>query len=111
MTIDLARGDYAPPAPALSTSQAEPATRWLLLKLDAGWDGTWHPSPNRQFMIITSGEVKVEVTDGEIKTFRPGDVLLVEDIEGRGHYSTTPDGVECGIFVIHLKEFTDSDEE
>lgn len=102
MTVDLARVDYAPPAPALSTSQPESATKWLLLKADTGWDGTWHPSPIRQFMIITSGEVKVEVTDGEIRTFRPGDVILVEDLEGRGHYSTTPDGVECGIFVIHL---------
>ena len=102
VTLDLARVDYAPPAPAMSSSQLESATSWLLLKADAGWDGTWHQSPIRQFMIIMSGEVKVEVTDGEIRTFRPGDVILVEDLEGRGHYSTTPDGVECGIFVVYL---------
>jgi quercetin dioxygenase-like cupin family protein len=38
-------------------------------------------------MFVLSGELDVEVTDGELRRFGPGDVILVEDIIGKGHIS------------------------
>ncbi len=34
---------------------------------------------------MLDGEIEIEVSDGEKHTFRGGDILLVEDVEGRGH--------------------------
>ena len=45
----------------------------------------WHKSPGIQYNLILSGKFEVEVSDGEKRIFVPGDILLVEDIIGKGH--------------------------
>lgn len=44
----------------------------------------WHPAPRRQFYFILSGEVELEVSDGERRRFQAGEVILGEATEGRG---------------------------
>ena len=44
-----------------------------------------HNAPRRQFIVHLEGAVEVEASDGERRRFGPGDVVLVEDLEGRGH--------------------------
>src|SRR6478609_5004501 len=44
-----------------------------------------HPAPRRQLVVHLRGEVEVEVSDGEVRRFGPGSVVLVEDLGGRGH--------------------------
>jgi hypothetical protein len=44
-----------------------------------------HVAPRRQFVIHLLGESEVEVSDGEIRRFGPGAVVLVEDTLGKGH--------------------------
>lgn len=44
-----------------------------------------HVAPRRQFIIHLAGEAEIEVSDGEIRRFGPGSVLLVEDVTGKGH--------------------------
>ncbi len=44
-----------------------------------------HRAPRRQFIVHLEGEVEVEASDGERRRFGPGDVVLVEDVAGRGH--------------------------
>ena len=46
---------------------------------------TPHVAPRRQFIIHLAGEAEVEVSDGEVRRFGPGSVLLVEDVAGKGH--------------------------
>lgn len=101
-SVELSRVDYAPPAPAMSASVPTDSSKWLFLKADAGWDGAWHPTPVRQIIVITSGEIQIEVTDGEKRSFSPGDVIFLDDTEGQGHYTTAPEGVECCGFVVHV---------
>lgn len=45
----------------------------------------FHPVPKRQYVITLAGEVEIETGDGTIRRFGPGDVMLAEDITGRGH--------------------------
>jgi len=52
---------------------------------EPSYDYDWHCAPARQFIILLDGEIGLEVSDGERRTFRAGDVLLVEDTSGRGH--------------------------
>ena len=51
-------------------------------------DGTffdWHPSPMRMYMVTLEGVVEFATGDGSKRAFHPGDVLLVEDVTGKGH--------------------------
>ena len=42
-------------------------------------------APRRQLIIHLAGEAEVEVSDGEVRRFGPGSVMLVEDVSGKGH--------------------------
>jgi hypothetical protein len=44
-----------------------------------------HNAPRRQFIVHLEGSVEVEASDGEHRRFGPGDLVLVEDVEGDGH--------------------------
>ena len=45
----------------------------------------WHCAPRRQYTITLTGQAEIEVGDGTVKTVKPGDVLLAEDLTGEGH--------------------------
>jgi quercetin dioxygenase-like cupin family protein len=57
----------------------------LFVRLPVGWSGDWHPAPKRQFGILIEGELEVTASDGEVRTFKAGDVRLLEDTSGKGH--------------------------
>jgi quercetin dioxygenase-like cupin family protein len=79
--------DYAPPAPPISVSRGFGAGVVTFISSPAGWVGDFHPAPRRQFIFVLSGELEVEVSDGEARRFEPGSMILVEDTQGRGHIS------------------------
>jgi hypothetical protein len=59
---------------------------FLSSKQDSGQAlDVWHPAPDRQFIVTLAGETEIEASDGEIRRFGPGDILLVEDTTGKGH--------------------------
>ena len=45
----------------------------------------WHNAPRRQYVITLSGQVEIGIGDGTVRKLGPGDVLLAEDLTGRGH--------------------------
>lgn len=45
----------------------------------------WHPAPQKQYIVLLDGEIELGVSDGEIRTFKGGDIILVEDVSGKGH--------------------------
>ena len=102
---DMVPTDFAPPAPPAHTGGDRSATQAVFFSAPAGWDGEWHPAPARQFMVMLKGQFTGQVSDGEIRTFNPGDILLVEDTTGKGHYTTTPANSEENlVFVTQLSE-------
>ncbi|MCO6493482.1 MAG: hypothetical protein J5I98_33990 [Phaeodactylibacter sp.] len=52
---------------------------------EPGYDYDFHNAPARQFIILLDGEIEIETSRGEKRIFKGGDVLLVEDTDGRGH--------------------------
>lgn len=44
-----------------------------------------HVAPARLIIVQLEGTVEVEASDGEIRRFGPGEPVLVEDTEGKGH--------------------------
>lgn len=52
----------------------------------------WHNAPCRQYIVMLEGSVDIEIGSGEVRRFGPGDILLAEDVKGRGHFSRAVDG-------------------
>ncbi len=77
--------NFAPPAPPADVSEPISAAQMLFVRLPLGWSGDWHPAPKRQFGILIEGELEVSAGDGEVRTFKAGDVRLLEDTFGKGH--------------------------
>ncbi len=59
----------------------------IFRETDSDYDYDRHNTPCLQYDIILEGEVEIEVGDGTKRRFGPGDVILLEDTEGRGHIS------------------------
>jgi quercetin dioxygenase-like cupin family protein len=89
LEIDLAEVDFAPPAPPVQLSELTPATQWGFFAIPPGWMGDWHPAPRRQVFFYLVGKTEIEVGDGTIRRFGPGDAVIVEDTMGKGHRSRT----------------------
>lgn len=72
-------------------SEMEAATGIIFRETGPDYNYDWHNAPRRQYIIILEGEVDIEIGDGTIRRFGPGDILLVEDTTGRGHISRAVD--------------------
>jgi uncharacterized cupin superfamily protein len=66
----------------------------------------WHPAPQRQFVIILSGQLEIGFEDGSKKLFGPGDARLVEDTTGTGHTTIALGAEPCVTATITLKTQT-----
>ena len=45
----------------------------------------WHTAPRRQYIFILSGQMEIGIGSGETRRFGPGDVVLADDMTGKGH--------------------------
>jgi hypothetical protein len=45
----------------------------------------WHHAPTPQFAINLTGDLQVEVSDGSTRKIGPGDLVFLEDTQGKGH--------------------------
>lgn len=70
------------------------------------WD--YHVAPCRQFAIHLRGKTEIEVGDGTVRVFGPGDVLLADDLTGQGHISREVEGPRLQVFA-RLSDTVDLD--
>ena len=73
-----------PKTPVMQTPFVD-AQKLGFLTVPAGISPDWHPAPGKRFVVILSGLAEIEVGSGERRKFGPGDVVLVSDVQGRGH--------------------------
>ena len=83
----LALRDFAPPAPPLNVSDDQPATRFVMIRLQPGWVGRPHVSPRPQILFCLSGSLKVTCSTGEAVVLEAGTGLVMSDVSGEGHVS------------------------
>ncbi len=55
----------------------------------------WHNAPSPQFAINLTGTLEVELSDGSRHRIGPGDLVLIEDIKGKGHVTRLVTPVTC----------------
>ena len=63
----------------------ETATGTTFRRAPAGYFLDWHNAPRRQYTITLSGEAEISASDGTTGRVGPGDIMLAEDLTGRGH--------------------------
>src|SRR5215471_5528318 len=61
----------------------------------------WHPASRRQLLIVLSGTLEVETSDGKKHRCSSGEVFLADDVGSRGHRTRTIGGPARVLFV-HL---------
>jgi len=66
-------------------SPIQPVSGLVYRRLPADYFNDWHPAGRRQWVIPLVNEVEMQVSDGEVRRLKPGDMCLVEDTSGRGH--------------------------
>jgi hypothetical protein len=68
-------------------SERLPATAIIFSETSGDYDLDWHPAPRRQYIIILAGAMQITASDGEKRIIGADEVILVEDIKGKGHLS------------------------
>lgn len=68
-----------------SLSQGMPVKEIIFREVEPTYDYDFHTAPQRQYIILLDGAIQIETSTGDTRTFGAGEVLLVEDITGKGH--------------------------
>ncbi len=77
-----------------------PATGIIFRQTSGDYDLDWHNAPRRQYIINLDGGVEITASDGESRIIAAGEVILVEDVSGKGHLSKAVGGkMRHSIFV------------
>jgi hypothetical protein len=73
----------------------------MFTEMPEGLDQDWHPASRRQLVIVLSGTVEVEASDGTKHRWSNGEMFLADDVGSRGHRTRTIGGPARVLFV-HL---------
>jgi hypothetical protein len=70
--------------------------------VSADYDYDFHCAPQRQYIVLLDGGVEIETSLGDIRQFKTGEILLVEDISGKGHKTKNLEKKVRTSLFIHL---------
>ena len=70
-----------------------------------GGELDFHNAPRRQFVVTLSGVVEIEVGDGSRVQLQGGDILLADDVSGRGHITRDLEGPRRSLFIPLPEDF------
>jgi len=77
--------DLAPPSAPMDVSEYRAAKEVGFIHLPPAYVGAWHTAPSVGHIFVLSGELEIEVSDGEVRRFPQGSVWLHRDLTGKGH--------------------------
>jgi hypothetical protein len=70
---------------ALISHQLSDAPGATLLLLKRGAVEDWHRAPRRMYLVVVQGMAEVTASDGEVRRFGLGSIILMDDTTGKGH--------------------------
>ncbi|ETW92619.1 MAG: hypothetical protein ETSY1_42850 [Candidatus Entotheonella factor] len=84
--------EYIETTPSGRYSERFPATGIIFREVQPSYDLDWHNAPRRQYIINLDNGVQITASDGEARVINAGEVILVEDVTGKGHLSKAING-------------------
>jgi hypothetical protein len=92
--------EWATEGPGGKMSKRLPATGIIFRQTAATYDLDWHPAPRRQYIVNLDAAVEITASDGEKRVIGAGEVILVEDVSGKGHLSKAVEAkIRHSIFI------------
>lgn len=72
----------------------------ILVRIPSPTDSGYHNPPRRLCLVHLSGVSEFETSDGDKRLLGPGDVVIAEDLTGRGHITRNLDqGLKVNLAV------------
>src|SRR6195256_1482899 len=78
-----------------------PAQSTMVTEMPEGLYQDRHPASRRQLLVVLSGTLEVETSDGKKHRCGNGEVFLADDVGSRGHRTRTIGG-PARVFFVHL---------
>ena len=79
-----------------------PVKEIIFRKVKPDYNYDFHNAPQKQYIILLDGEIEIETSLGEKRTFKGGEILLVEDTRGKGHKTRNLQNMERKSIFITL---------
>jgi hypothetical protein len=88
-----------PSGAVLNRSDIFPMVGSMIMELPEGLILDWHTSPRPSFVVVLSGAVESETSDGAKRSWGAGEMFFTDDRDGRGHRTRTVDGSARLLFL------------
>jgi len=80
-----------------------PETPLRFRRFEPRLDMDWHPAPRRQFIVVLTGALEITTSDGTVRAFPPGSLILADDRGSKGHRTRPADNQPCDLLTIPCK--------
>lgn len=108
LEVPLASQEFSPATPPLNLAQFLPVSGTVWIGAPGDWGGDVpHTAPQRQIFCTVEGEYEVTASDGEVRCFPAGSILLIEDTTGKGHQTSITYDRGALILAINIAEEID----
>ncbi len=99
--IDIRLGNSAtdPRGNIISRSEVLPLVGTMVMEMSEGLMMDWHASARSSFIVVLSGTIESETTDGETRRWSAGQMFFTDDRGGRGHRTRTVGGPALLLFL------------
>ncbi|HEX3990716.1 MAG TPA: hypothetical protein VHX39_06050 [Acetobacteraceae bacterium] len=77
--------DLPPPGNETQNVALQASGNLVFRSFPADYFSDWHTAPRQQYIFILSGLMEIGIGDGTARRFGPGDVVLADDLTGKGH--------------------------
>jgi hypothetical protein len=77
----------------------------VIVDLPSGLDQDWHLAPNRQLVLLLTGVIEVETTEGETRRWSAGGMFMADDTTGKGHRTRVLEGPVTAVFMRMPEDF------
>ncbi len=77
-------------------------TYWQVSVSQPGYVSDWRPTGESKMLAITSGQITITVSNGEVRHFSRGDMVFCQDMKGQGHMSKVVGIEPCTVLHIGM---------
>ena len=84
------------PEPSESVRYFKAKPDWQMIEL--------HNAPKRQYILVLQGVLEIHTSTNQIKQFKQGSVLLVEDTYGKGHRTKNAGGEDLVLVWVSIEK-------
>ena len=94
-----------PSTAPIAISAFIPADQCAFVRCPPAGKSGWQTAPRRQFVFVLAGENETEVSDGEVRRFDTGSILLFEDTAGKGHNGRFIGAEDALLALVELPDY------